>query len=331
MMNPVSVTRAEELLRSACKKQVAVMGDFMLDRHLKGRVRRISPEAPVPVVEIESETTGLGGAGNVVNNLASLGVRPLAFGVVGDDAAGQVLIGHLETIRAATDGVIVCSSRKTTEKTRIIAHDQHVVRADRETPDAILRADEDRILSALESAISSVQALILQDYNKGVLTEHCITSALRIARKHNVPTYVDPKFERFFDYQRTHLFKPNIPELSAALGISIRTDEELHGAARQLYERIHPELILVTRGEKGMALFLGPDDVRHVPTRAQKVHDVSGAGDTVLATYVAAEIGSATPQEAAVIANEAAGIVCGEVGVVPIDRERLLDVIGGRE
>ena len=310
---------------------MAVMGDFMLDRHLKGTVRRISPEAPVPVVEIESETTGLGGAGNVLNNLASLGLKPLAFGVVGSDAAGQVLVGHLEAIHAVADGMIVCPSRKTTEKTRIIAHDQHVVRADRETPNGLSREDEDRILAVFKSAISTVRAVILQDYNKGVLTGHSIEQAMEIARSRNVPVFVDPKFEHFFDYRQAHLFKPNVPELAAALGIPIRSDDELSLAARRLYDRIDPELILITRGEKGMTLFLDRERVCHIPTRAKKVHDVSGAGDTVVATYVASEIGGATPEEAAIIANEAAGVVCGEVGVVPIELPRLFDVIAEQE
>ncbi|MDD5088547.1 MAG: PfkB family carbohydrate kinase [bacterium] len=327
LMKSVARSRAQEILEKAAGVPVAVMGDFMLDRHLKGSVRRISPEAPVPVVEIESETTGLGGAGNVVNNLASLGITPLVFGVVGRDTAGQVLAGHLEAIHAVADGMVLCPSRKTTEKTRIIAHDQHVVRADRETPDGLSREDEDRILAALQAAIPDVRALILQDYNKGVLTDRSIERAMTIARSRNVPVYVDPKFEHFFDYRKAHLFKPNVPELAAALGIPIRNDEELALAAGRLYDQMNPELVLITRGEKGMTLFLDRERVCHIPTRAKKVHDVSGAGDTVVATYVASEIGGATPEEAAIIANEAAGIVCGEVGVVPIELPRLFDAI----
>ncbi len=328
-MNHISPERAAEILAGARGKRIAVLGDFMLDRHLKGQVRRISPEAPVPVVEIESESTGLGGAGNVVQNLGRLGAEPLAFGVRGDDTAGQVLIGHLEIVGAITSGVISCADRKTTEKMRIIAQDQHVVRADRETVADISTDEEDQLLNALEAAMPTLDALILQDYNKGVLTSRIIGSALRIAAANRVRVAVDPKFDHFFSYTRTHLFKPNIRELERALGMPLESDEQLLEAGKTLFDRIGPELFLVTRGEKGMTLFLDRGRLEHIPTRAMKVHDVSGAGDTVIATFVTAESGGASPVEAAVLANYAAGVVCGEVGVVPIERQRLVDVIAG--
>ncbi len=330
-MNPVAPNRAEEILRKAQGKKVAVLGDFMLDRHLKGSVRRISPEAPVPVVEIEAETTGLGGAGNVVNNLASLGAQPVVFGVIGDDATGQVLLGHLETCGTITTGIIASPMRKTTEKIRIIAHDQHVVRADRETPVGLSAVEEKQIMGALEAEAQTLSAIILQDYNKGVLTERSIAAALEIAAKRRIPVYVDPKFDHFFDYRGSHLFKPNIRELETALGMRIGSDQELQRAGGLLFDRMQTEFVLVTRGEKGMTLFLSRDDMRHVPTRAKKVHDVSGAGDTVIATYVVAELGGGFPQEAAVMANEAAGVVCGEVGVVSIERDRLLEAVADND
>ena len=301
----------------------------MLDRHLKGTVKRISPEAPVPVVEVESETTTLGGAGNVVQNLASLGVTPVAFGVIGDDHAGKRLVEHLHQVGSDVTGVMTCKSRLTTEKTRIIANDQHVVRADRETV-AYLDADEAAaLLSILEKILPSLSALILQDYNKGVLTERVIAEAIAKAAKHRVPVSVDPKFDRFFSYRRTHLFKPNVKEVERVLGIRVRDNESLLVAGRELFQRLEAERVLVTRGERGMTLFLDREHCEHIPTRAIKVHDVSGAGDTVIATFVAAESGGAQPVEAAVLSNYAAGIVCGEVGVVPIERQRLLEVISG--
>jgi len=330
-MNHLSARRAEEILRAAAGKHIAVLGDFMLDRHLKGSVRRISPEAPVPVVEVESETTGLGGAGNVVQNLAGLGVVPVVFGVVGDDAAGQVLRGHLENIGAVSGGMLVSRSRRTTEKMRIIAHDQHVVRADRESVEDIRREDEDRLLEKLDAAMSGLHGLILQDYNKGVLTSRVIAESLKRAAAKGVPVSVDPKFDHFFDYQRAHLFKPNVRELERALGVRIQTDGDLDAAGRQLIDRLSPDVLMITRGERGMTLFLDRGSVEHIPTRAKKVHDVSGAGDTVIAACVAAEAGGAGPVEAAVIANYAAGVVCGEVGVVPIERERLLAEISEQD
>lgn len=330
-MNHISSRRAEGILRTAAGKHIAVLGDFMLDRHLKGSVRRISPEAPVPVVEVESETTGLGGAGNVVQNLATLGAIPVAFGIIGSDAAGQILCGHLESIGALTAGMLVCPSRRTTEKMRIIAQDQHVVRADQETVEDVSRADEDRLLQTLEKAMPSLCGLILQDYNKGVLTVRVIEESLKLAAVKRVPVSVDPKFIHFFEYKQTHLFKPNIRELERALGLRIQTDEDLKAAGLQLMEKIEPDILMVTRGERGMTLFLGRNRIEYIPTQAKKVHDVSGAGDTVIAAYAVAESGGGDPVEAAVMANYAAGIVCGEVGVVPIERDRLLFEISERD
>jgi rfaE bifunctional protein kinase chain/domain len=329
-MNHLSPGRAEDILKAARGKRIAVLGDYMLDRHLKGSVRRISPEAPVPVVEIESESTGLGGAGNVIQNLGSLGVQPIAFGILGKDSAGQVMLGHLEICGAVTSGMILSEERKTTEKMRIIAQDQHVVRADRETASDLSPAEENLLLDGLKKVMPTLQALILQDYNKGVLTERVISGALAMAASHKVPVAVDPKFDHFFDYRNTHLFKPNVRELGRALGVRIDDDAQLMIAAQMLRDRIAPELLLVTRGEKGMALFLDRDHVEHIPTEAMKVHDVSGAGDTVIATYIVAESGGATPVEAATMSNYAAGVVCGEIGVVPIERQCLLDVIADR-
>ena len=308
---------------------MAVIGDFMLDRHLKGSVRRISPEAPVPVVEIENEVTLLGGAGNVVQNLASLEMRPAAFGVIGKDAAGRLLLEHLQEIGADLDGMILSDLRPTTEKIRIIANDQHVVRADRESSEDIALAEETALLKAVELFLPRFAALIIQDYNKGVMTERVIETVIERAAKHGVPVAVDPKFDRFFCYRRTHLFKPNVREVERVLGVRVSGDSQIVDAGRALYERLGSERILITRGEKGMTLFLDRERYEHIPTRAMKVHDVSGAGDTVIASYAAAECGGADAFEAAVLSNYAAGVVCGEVGVVPIERQRLLDAIAG--
>jgi D-glycero-beta-D-manno-heptose-7-phosphate kinase len=326
-MNHLSPERAEQILNAARGKKIAVLGDFMLDRHLKGTVRRISPEAPVPVVEVDTEMAGLGGAGNVAQNLASLGAIPICFGVVGPDQAGQTLLDLLKSVGAPVDGMLSSEGRKTTEKIRIIAHDQHVVRADRESTDDLSREEENRLLGSLESMAGSLDALILQDYNKGVLTASVIAKAITLAKAHHVPVSVDPKFQNFFAYSHVHLFKPNVKELGLAMGMSVADDAHFIEAGHQIFDRIMPEFLLITRGEKGMSLFLDHKKVQHIPTRAMKVHDVSGAGDTVIATFVAAEAGGATPSEAATLANYAAGVVCGEVGVVPIDRQRLIEVI----
>lgn len=318
---------AEKVLKEAAGKRIAVLGDYMVDRHLSGTVRRISPEAPVPVVEIESETTGLGGAGNVVRNIAGLGAVPLAFGVVGNDAVGKLLLGHLEVAGASLDGMVAIDGRCTTEKVRIIAGDQHVVRVDRENEAEINSTDTRRLIEELQKAMPSVDALILQDYNKGVLTSEVIRTAIGLAAGSKVPVAVDPKFNNFFSYNEAYLFKPNVRELGRALGRIVESDEQLQSAALQLIDRMRIGNLLITRGERGMTLFLGCDRVEHIATRARKVHDVSGAGDTVIATLMTAAAGGADLVQAAVLSNYAAGVVCGEVGVQPIEKDRLMDEI----
>jgi len=258
-------------------------------------------------------------------------MKPVALGVIGKDAAGRLLLDHLQQIGADVSGVVSSETRPTTEKTRIIANDQHVVRADRESVADLQRTEEDALLDALERALPHLDGLIIQDYNKGVLTERVIETGIGRASQHRVPVAVDPKFDRFFSYRRTHLFKPNVREVERVLGFRVADDDQILKAGKELYRRLESDQILITRGEKGMTLFLDCDHCEHIPTRAIKVHDVSGAGDTVIATYVAAECGGANPVEAAVLSNFAAGVVCGEVGVLPIERERLLSVIGGNE
>jgi D-glycero-beta-D-manno-heptose-7-phosphate kinase len=329
-MNHIDSSRAEQILNNANGKRIAVVGDYMLDRHFKGSVKRISPEAPVPVVEVETETTGLGGAGNVVQNLASLGAIPYAFGLTGKDSSGEVLISMLQSYGAPTGGMLSAPNRKTTEKMRIIAHDQHVVRVDRETVESLSKDEEDKLLSSFSAICSSLHSVILQDYNKGVLTQRVIEGVIETARKHKVAVSVDPKFNNFFSYKQVHLFKPNIKEMELALGVRIQDEEQFIEAGKLLFDRLAPEYLLVTRGEKGMTLFHGREHIQTISTRAIKVHDVSGAGDTVISTFMVAEAGGATPAEAAVLANYAAGVVCGEVGVVPIERQRLIDIIAER-
>jgi rfaE bifunctional protein kinase chain/domain len=281
-------------------------------------VRRISPEAPVPVVEISAETSGLGGAGNVISNLAGLGVKPVAYGVIGKDAAGERLLEHIRDFGGDGGGLIISDERKTSEKTRIIADDQHVVRADRETLTPITSQDEARLLESVTQSLDSIDAVILQDYNKGVLTRTAISELIRIFNEVGKPVSVDPKFDNFLEYRNVHLFKPNVKEVERAMGIRAESDEQIAKVGRELFEQLTPDLLMITRGEKGIALFDGPEKMLTIPTKARKVHDVSGAGDTVISTFAVADIGGATPAEAAEIANLAGGIVCGYVGVVPI-------------
>lgn len=326
-MNMISQDRLDSILKSARGRHVAVIGDFMLDRHLSGTVRRISPEAPVPVVEIESETSGLGGAGNVISNLAGLGVKPIAFGVVGNDRAGEMLREHISNEGGDGAGLVVSRGRKTSEKIRIIADDQHVVRADRETLHAITLHEEDLLLEAVKNSLNSIEAVILQDYNKGVLTARLITEMIALLNKSGIPVSVDPKFDNFLEYKKVHLFKPNVKEVERAMGVRAETDEQISEVGQRLCDYLTPDILMITRGEKGIALFAKGEPMHTLPTRARQVHDVSGAGDTVISTFAVADMGGATPLEAAAIANLAGGIVCGHVGVVSISISELQEAV----
>lgn len=311
-----------DILARAKGKRVAIIGDYMLDRHIQGSVKRISPEAPVPIVEIESERSSLGGAGNVVANLASLGIQPVAIGVCGTDSARDLMRAHLDACGCDCAGLLELSNRHTTEKTRVIAHDQHVVRVDRETAHPLAVDEVETLISFLTKLIPTIDAIILQDYNKGVLTQAVIQSAMSQARLQNIPISVDPKFDNFMLYRGAHLFKPNLREAERALGMKITDDAGLDQAISRLIDLLDPEVLMLTRGERGMTICTG--ELRTtIPTHARDVADVSGAGDTVISTFVACELGGASVIEAASLANLAAGIVCEQVGVVPIDSNRL--------
>lgn len=317
-MHSITQDRLNTLLASARGKHIAVVGDVMIDHYVWGTVARISPEAPVPVVEVESESTRLGGAANVANNIASLGGRPLLAGVVGDDANGAALRRILDADGTPSAGIITDPSRPTTIKTRVIAHHQHVVRIDSEEKRDIDASVRRALLQALTSA-ERLDGIIIEDYNKGVVVRELIHEVTALARERRIPVTIDPKFNNFFEYRGVTLFKPNKKETEEALGRTLRTDDDVLAAGRTLLERLNAENVLLTRSEKGMSLFERNGAVMHIPTRARKVADVSGAGDTVIATLTLMLAAGATVAEAAFLANAAGGVVCGEVGIVPID------------
>jgi len=327
-MTKLELPRTGQFFACFRQQRVAVVGDLMLDRYLWGSVKRISPEAPVPVVEVVSETTRLGGAANVANNILSLGAEAIPIGVVGDDASGAALRSLCEAAGLRSDGIVTDPSRPTTMKTRIIAHDQHVVRADVESKQELSEGMTILLLKVLRELLPGVHGVILQDYNKGVLTPRLILEVVKLCQQQGCYVAVDPKFKNFFAYQGVDLFKPNTRETEQALGVKIDSEQDLVATAGELFSRLGCKSILLTRGEKGMALFPSAQEKPVlVPTRAKKIHDVSGAGDTVISTLVVAKLAGATLQEAATLANFAAGIVCAEVGVVPIDRDRLWEEI----
>ncbi|MBS4029062.1 MAG: D-glycero-beta-D-manno-heptose-7-phosphate kinase, partial [Ignavibacteriales bacterium] len=302
---------------------IAVIGDLMLDRYIWGNVTRISPEAPVPVVDVESESARLGGAANVANNIKSLGGNPFLVGVIGDDNSGKILRDTIKNFGFSTDGLVKDESRPTTVKTRVIAHEQHVVRIDRESRQNISGVVEEKILFVLRRHIKSIDAIVLEDYNKGVMTESLIEKVVSLANTHKKIVTVDPKSKNFFSYNNITVFKPNRKETEEALQLKLTTEKETEIAGKMLLQRLHADHILLTRSEKGMSLFSKDGAIEHIPTKARKVADVSGAGDTVISTLTLALASGATIQESAIIANFAGGIVVGEVGVVPISKEAL--------
>jgi rfaE bifunctional protein kinase chain/domain len=325
LMDSLTVERAQQLLEGCRGRRIAVVGDVMVDRYFWGSVTRISPEAPVPIVDFEEEQCRLGGAANVAHNLAMLGVRPLLVGVVGQDTAAEILLELLRQLGLETAGVLPDPKRPTTEKIRILGNRQHLLRLDREVRTPVNSTITARVLELLEAA-EDVEALIFQDYNKGMLTPELIAKVIELMRRRGVPVFVDPKEENFFAYRGATLFKPNRREAAAALRQPLRTREQLVAAAQQLQQELACQAVLITLGEEGMLLWES-ERATFIPTRARHVADVSGAGDTVIATVAAAVIAGATLLEAAALANIAAGVVCAEPGVVPITSQALLKAV----
>ena len=322
-MTSINNSRLDWFFDTFKNKKIIVFGDLMLDRYLWGEVDRISPEAPVPVVEISKEFTRLGGAANVAHNLYSLGATPIPIGIIGDDQEGEQLLTLMKELHFPTDFISKDASRPTAIKTRIIANDQHVVRADRESKHPVNSNTVKIVCESIQETISDADALIFQDYNKGLLTKDIITRTIKKANGQNKIITVDPKFDNFFAFKSVTLFKPNRKEIEAALGIRIKSEDILKESCRKLLNQLQCGAMLVTLGEAGMCLLDSNGEFTMAPTKARKVHDVSGAGDTVISTLTLALAAGASMKEAITLANYAAGAVCGEVGVVPIDPVKL--------
>lgn len=318
-----SSERLKKIFSKFSDQKIMVIGDLMLDQYIWGRISRISPEAPVPVVQVESDSFRLGGSANVVSNVQSLGAQVIPVGLIGKDNAGEQLIQLFKERGLPVDGLIVDDSRPTTLKTRIIAHNQHVVRMDRELCHPVPRSIEKKLFSYINENLRTVGGIILEDYNKGILMPHFIREIIRLANEKEIMVFVDPKFEHFFEYQNVTLFKPNRKEVMDRMGVRLESGEDLDILGEKLLNKLQCRALLITLGEEGMILFQSGKPSIQVPTRAVKVHDVSGAGDTVIAVIAVSMISGASPEEAATIANHAAGIVCGEVGIVPIHEESL--------
>jgi len=326
-MIKISNERLDWLFAEFPKKKIIVIGDLMLDRYVWGTVNRISPEAPVPVVEVTREFTRLGGAANVANNLYSLGATPFPIGIVGKDSEGDQLVDLMKKLDFPSDGIIVDRSRPTVAKTRIIADDQHVVRADRESCQPINSDIMKKVIAVVKTNIGYADAIIFEDYNKGLLSKELLHEVIVLAKDTKKIITVDPKLDNFFDYKSVTLFKPNRKETEAALGLKISSIEQQEEACQQIMDRLSCEAVLITLGDQGMCLLKSSGEFTRIPTKARKVHDVSGAGDTVISTLTLSLTAGADMNEAITLANYAAGAVCGEVGVVPIEPAKLREAI----
>jgi D-beta-D-heptose 7-phosphate kinase/D-beta-D-heptose 1-phosphate adenosyltransferase len=332
------MTQAEVLLKVVEKFQdtpVLVVGDLIVDHYIWGGVNRISPEAPVVVVDVNKEDKRPGGAGNVGHNLVELGARVHVCGVVGDDLEGRALTEQLESLGMQTGGVFVDRNRPTTVKTRVIAHAQQVVRVDRESRDILSAAFQESIGAEVREKLSTVGSVIISDYGKGAVTETLFTRVREAAQDGeagitSVPVLVDPKAPNFSLYQGGTIIKPNRKEAEEASGVSISDRDSAIAAGRVLLEKWNSEFVLITLGEMGMVLVSALDSYPtpvEIDTVAQEVYDVSGAGDTVSAVFGLALASGAKPDIAAELANIAAGIVVSEVGTVPVRKEQLIERI----
>jgi rfaE bifunctional protein kinase chain/domain len=315
--------RAEELLEAASRIRALVVGDLMVDRYVSGSVERVSPEAPVPVVRVESERSAIGGAGNVAANVAALGASCVAVGCLGDDAAGRTLQTGLEKLGVGTEGLVVTPARPTTVKTRVMARHQQIVRFDHEDESDVDEAVEGQLAAKIDSLAGSADVLILEDYNKGVLVPGVIDVALAAASRHGLPSIVDPKRRNFFGFEGVTVFKPNAKELEDALGDFIHPDDAAWMEATRL--RLGCEVLLLTLGERGVAVQREGSGHLRVPAVARSVYDVSGAGDTVTAVVASVLAAGGSASEAAVLANHAAAVGIGRSGVTPVTRTDILD------
>lgn len=322
----ISKSYFKELFSKSSEVAVAVFGDVMIDKYIWGNVTRISPEAPVPVINYTNETNHLGGAANVASNLCSLGFSTYLFGILGNDENGILFNNLSKNLCINTDFCYIDNSRPTTTKTRIMGNNRHIARLDRESCDYINVRGENFLLNNLYN-FPNLNAIVIEDYNKGILTPNCIKNIIAFAHRENIPVFVDPKFNNFFEYKDVTLFKPNRFEAAKALDIELKNDDGLKQCGKLLIEKLNAENVLLTLGADGMMLFEKNGNITKVPTVARTVSDVSGAGDTAIATLTASMACGADICTAARIANVASGIVCSQPGTVSITQKDIIDFL----
>lgn len=324
----VSQKALRQYLQRFPQASLLVIGDLILDHYVMGRVSRISPEAPVPVVHVESETLRLGGAANVFNNILALGGKADLCGVIGADESGRLLLKELGKSRSGRGGVIIDHDRPTTRKSRVIAHNQQIVRYDMEGRQELKGTLQKRLLRYVESRIRELSCIVVSDYAKGVVSSALMTELTRMAALRKIPVIVDPKVEHFSYYKGVTVMTPNHLEATQAAGLHGDDDQTINQAGAVIRQRLGCQSVLITRGEKGMSLYEGEGTSWHLPTQARQVYDVTGAGDTVIGTLALALATGANMREAATLANHAAGIVVGMVGTATVSPKQLLEAVG---
>lgn len=309
------LARFYKIISRMPKARVLVVGDIMLDRFIWGTVSRISPEAPVPVVWAKSESFMPGGASNVANNICALGADAYICGIIGDDEAGRILVSEIAKNGIKTDGIVLDKNRPTIHKTRIIAHNQQVVRIDKESDNVLDKHLIDSMLSYVKTMINDTDAIIIEDYGKGLISPRLIKQLISMAKRYKKIITVDPKEQHFRLYSGVTSITPNSKEAEGASGIKIKDNIALQKAGGKILKMLKSDSVLITLGEDGMALFRKGKACLRIPTVAQEVYDVSGAGDTVIGVFTLALACGAGSDEAAYIANAAAGVVVGKVGI----------------
>lgn len=327
----LSLARVTRLLETVQQRRLLVLGDVMLDQFIWGRVARISPEAPVPVVEFERESFMPGGAANVARNLTSLQAPTEIFSVIGRDTAAKQLRGLLEDQTVVCDGLVTTKSRMTTRKVRVVAHKQQIARVDREDRGALDDRTSARLLAALTERLPTADAVIIGDYGKGVVTQPLLDQIKALCRERGVWLSLDPKPVHDLDLTNLSLITPNRKEAFELADIPDQrrtsdplADEGLRQVAGTLLDRLRPAVLLITLGDQGMLLCQRGRQPFHIPTVAQEVFDVSGAGDTVIASFTLAIVAGASPVEAAIFSNHAAGVVVGKIGTATVTPAELL-------
>jgi len=321
----MKIEKVRKTISKFSDTKVLVIGDLILDEFVWGEVSRISPEAPVPVVWVKSGSFMPGGAANVANNVASLGAKAYIAGVVGSDERAGILKEGLAEKGINIDGIITDDGRPTTLKTRVVANHQQVVRIDREKIEGISAGVLDNIIVYIKNIIDEMDAIIIEDYGKGVISARLLKEVLTVAKKKKKIITVDPKEEHFSYYKGVTAITPNHHEAAQAIGMKVKDSQSVLKIGKALLKKLNCEGVLVTLGENGMQLFQKSGDVTHIPTVAQEVFDVSGAGDTVISAFTLALALGVDMKDAAYISNIAAGIVVGKVGIAVITQKELIE------